>query len=75
MTPHLRLKGPVFCQTLYQHTLLSRVSVRLLSSAMSKYEELFIHGADLKTIFIFSIFSLNWPILKLSNDITFLYFM
>ena len=35
MAPHLRLKGPVFCQALYQHDLLSRVSVRLLSSATS----------------------------------------
>ena len=36
MAPHLRLKGPVFCQALYQHDLLSRVSVRLLSSATSR---------------------------------------
>ena len=40
MTPHLRLKGPEFCQTLYQHTLfklLSCVSVQLLLSATSRY--------------------------------------
>ena len=38
MTPHLCLKGPVLCQTLYQDTLLSYVSVQLLSLAMSKQD-------------------------------------
>lgn len=41
------------------------------TAVVPEYEELFIHGADLKTVFTLYIFSLNWPILQISDDIIF----
>jgi hypothetical protein len=44
------------------------------TALVSKYEELLVHRAHLKTTSIFNIFLLNWPNLKLSADIIFLIF-
>jgi hypothetical protein len=38
------------------------------TAAVSKYEELLVHRAHLKTKFISKIFLLNWPNLKLSAN-------
>ena len=39
------------------------------SAVVSEYKELLVHWADSKTVFIFKIFSINWPNLKLAEDI------
>ena len=44
------------------------------SAVVSEYKELLVHGADSKTNFIFLIFSINWPNLKLAEDIKILIF-